>query len=322
MKRVLALLLCLALALGVVSGCAAKNKKDGAIKVIATIYPVYDWVKNVVGDNENVDVSLLVNNGVDLHSFQPTAKNITDISSCDVFIYIGGESDEWAEDVLHNAVNKDMVAVNLMDELGDRAKTEELVEGMQEENDDEHDGEHDGEDEYDEHIWLSLKNAEKLCGVIADKLGEKDSEHKADYEKNAKSYSEKLQKLDASYEKTCSEAKLDTLIFADRFPFRYLTEDYHLKYYAAFSGCSAESEASFKTLVFLADKLDKLGGHTLLTIDGSDSKLAESVIDNAKSKDVKTLTLNSMQSSVKDGETYLSIMESNLSVIKEALDLE
>ena len=314
MKRVLALLLCLALALGVVSGCAAKNKKDSAIKVIATIYPVYDWVKNVVGDNENVDVSLLVNNGVDMHSFQPTAKNITDISSCDVFIYVGGESDEWVDDVLHDAVNKDMVAVNLMDELGDSAKKEELAEGMQEEN--------DGGDEYDEHIWLSLKNAEKLCGVIAEKLGEKDGEHKADYEKNAKSYSEKLQKLDASYEKTCSEAKLDTLIFADRFPFRYLTEDYHLKYYAAFSGCSAESEASFKTLVFLADKLDKLGGHTLLTIDGSDSKLAESVIDNSKSKDVKTLTLNSMQSSVKDGETYLSIMESNLSVIKEALDRE
>lgn len=317
MKRMIALALCLVFVLGALAGCTGKVKNSDKLKVIVTIYPIYDWVKNIVGDSENVEVSLLMDSGVDLHSFQPTAKNITDISASDVFIYVGGESDEWVKDVLKEAVNKDMVAVNLIEALGSDAKEEELAEGMQGEEEEEEGGE---EVEYDEHIWLSLKNAEKLCNVIADKLGGKDGDNKKIYADNAKTYGEKLQKLDGEYAEVCKSAKFDTLIFADRFPFRYMIEDYDLKYYAAFLGCSAESEASFKTLVFLAGKLDELGTGTLLLIDGSDGKIAQSVIDNAKGKDIETLTLNSMQSAHEKDETYLSVMESNLSVLKEALN--
>ena len=312
MKKILALVVSLVLALGVLAGCLDKNQTNGKLKVIVTISPVYDWVKNIVGDSSGVELSLLADSGVDMHSFQPTAKNITDISACDVFIYVGGESDEWVEDVLKEAVNKEMVAVNLLDALGSDAKAEELVEGMQ--------GEEGGEEELDEHIWLSLKNADKLCGVIADKLGAKDKDNQKLYEDNAAAYCKKLQKLDGEYAQACKAAKYDTLIFADRFPFRYLTEDYKLKYYAAFSGCSAESEASFKTLAFLAGKLDEVGTNTLLIIDGSDGKIAQSVVDNAKSKDVKILTLNSMQSVLDKNANYLSVMENNLSVLKEALN--
>ena len=313
MKKILALVVSLVLALGVLAGCSDKNQTNGKLKVIVTISPVYDWVKNIVGDSSGVELSLLADSGVDMHSFQPTAKNITDISACDVFIYVGGESDEWVEDVLKEAVNKEMVAVNLLDALGSDAKAEELVEGMQGE-------EEGGEEELDEHIWLSLKNADKLCGVIADKLGAKDKDNQKLYQDNAAAYCEKLQKLDGEYAQACKAAKYDTLIFADRFPFRYLTEDYKLKYFAAFSGCSAESEASFKTLAFLADKLDEVGTNTLLIIDGSDGKIAQSVVDNAKSKDVKILTLNSMQSLLDKDASYLSVMENNLSVLKEALN--
>lgn len=317
MKKILALVVSLVLALGVLAGCSGNNQTNSKLKVIVTISPVYDWVKNIVGDSSGVELSLLADSGVDMHSFQPTAKNITDISACDVFIYVGGESDEWVEDVLKEAVNKEMVAVNLLDALGSDAKAEELVEGMQGEEEGEEEG---GEEELDEHIWLSLKNADKLCGVIADKLGAKDKDNQKLYQDNAAAYCKKLQKLDGEYAQACKAAKYDTLIFADRFPFRYLTEDYKLKYYAAFSGCSAESEASFKTLAFLADKLDEVGTNTLLIIDGSDGKIAQSVVDNAKSKDVKILTLNSMQSVLDKDASYLSVMENNLSVLKEALN--
>ena len=309
--------MCAVILAAVFAGCGSKKPGSGKkLKVIATIYPEYEWVKQIVGDVDNVDVELLLDKGVDLHSFQPTANDIINISSGDMFIYVGGESDKWVGDVLKEAQNKDMKALNLIEALGDSAKEEKSIEGMQSEEDE---GEGD-EKEIDEHIWLSVKNASKLCQTIADALGEKDPDNKETYSKNAKEYIVKLNELDGQYEQTCKTAKNNTLIFADRFPFRYLTDDYKLKYYAAFSGCSAESEASFQTLVFLANKLDELKLNKLIIIDGSDKKIADAVIDTAKTKDVEVLTLNSMQSSVGDNDTYLSIMQSNLEVLKKALN--
>lgn len=316
MKKVLSIIICAALMLAVFAGCGAKKPSGGKLHIIATIYPEYEWVKQITEGADNVELSLLLDNGSDLHNFQPSVKDITDISSCDVFIYNGGESDEWVDNIKENAQNKDMLALDLMELLGDKAKEETAVEGMETE---EHEEEED-EKEYDEHIWLSLKNASFLCQKIADRLSEKDPDNKDTYAKNAKAYIEKLNKLDTEYEQTCSSAKNDTLIFADRFPFRYMTDDYKLKYYAAFSGCSAQSDPKFETIVFLANKLDELKLDHLMIIDGSDDKLAKSVIDAAKTKDVKILTLNSMQSSVDYNSTYLGIMEDNLKALKEALN--
>lgn len=319
MKRLIAMIAAAALLAVVFAGCGGSKQPDsGKLKIIATIYPEYEWVKNIVGDAGGVEVSLLLDKGVDLHSFEPTAKNIVDISSCDVFIYNGGESDEWVNDVLKEAQNKSITAVDLLDELGESAKEEKIVEGMQTEPKESGSGEEGTE--YDEHIWLSLKNAEALTKRLCDKLGEKDPGNKAVYEKNADEYIKKLDALDKQYAQTVKEAKNDTLIFADRFPFRYLTDDYNINYYAAFSGCSAESEASFQTLVFLADKLNELDLNKLIIIDGSDKKIADAVIDTSKRTDVKTLTLNSMQSSIGENDTYIGIMESNLDVLKEALN--
>ena len=318
MKKIIALLLSLVLCAAFCVGCSGKKGEDGKLKIVTTIYPLYEWVKNITDGVQNADTTLLLSKGADMHSFQPTSKDIVTISDCDVFVYVGGESDKWVEDILNNARNKDMLCLNLMDALGSAAKEEETVEGMQAEQHDE--GEESDEKEYDEHIWLSLKNASALCRHIADKLGEKDNADKATFDSNASSYIAKLDALDGQYAQAIKESKNDTLIFADRFPFRYLTNDYGLHYYAAFAGCSAESEASFKTLVFLADKLKELHLTKLMTIDGSDQKIARSVIDTAGIADVKVLTLNSMQSDSGTNGSYLTLMEQNLSVLKEALN--
>ncbi len=327
MKKMLCTLLTAALiALGL-AGCGNSNNaadaaNDSNIHIVATIFPAYDWTKNILGENpENMELTLLLDNGVDLHSYQPSVQDIQKISTCDLFIYVGGESDEWIADVLSTAENKDMKVVCLMDVLGSSAKSEETVEGMQAE---EEEAEEEGEEEYDEQVWLSLKNAKTFTTEIADTIASMDSVNADTYKKNAKEYINKLDELDKNYETTISSADKKVLLFGDRFPFRYLTEDYALNYYAAFLGCSAETEASFETITFLSGKVDELSLNAVLTIDGSDQKIAQTIIDNTTTKNQKLLVLDSMQSTTKEdidsGATYISIMESNLSVIKEALN--
>lgn len=289
------------------------------ISVVTTIFPIYDWARQVVGDREGVDVALLLDSGVDLHSFQPTARDIVSISACDLFVYVGGESDEWVEDALAGAANPDRVVVNLMDALGGDIREEETVEGMEPEEEEE--GE--GEAGYDEHVWLSLRNAQKLVRAIADALGKADPAGAEAYAANAAAYIESLAALDAEYTAAREAADFDTLLFGDRFPFRYLTEDYGLNYYAAFSGCSAESEASFETIAFLAGKVDELGLTTVLTLEGGDHRIAGTVVENTRTKNAKVLAMDSMQSTTgadaANGVTYLGAMEKNLEVLKQAL---
>ena len=296
------------------------------LKIVTTIFPEYDWTRAILGAQmDDVDLTMLLDNGTDLHSFQPAVKDIMKVSGCDLLIYVGGESDQWIEDALESAQNKNMKTINLMEVLGDSIKEEETVEGMQgSEHEHEHDHEDEDEKEYDEHVWTSLRNASVICDAIAETLEEMDPENKEVYASNAAAYQEKLSDLDTEYQNTVDSAKQNTLLFADRFAFRYLVDDYGLNYYAAFSGCSAESEASFKTVTFLAEKLDELGLKTVLTIEKSDDRIAQTVIENTETKDQKILELNSMQSitsdEIADGVTYLSVMEDNLNVLKEALN--
>ena len=243
-----------------------------------------------------------------------------DISGCNVFIYVGGESDKWVTDTLEQADNPDMIVLDLLDILGDDAKDDELKEGMQDEEEVE-DGEEDPE--YDEHIWLSLRNAYNIIPAISDALAAVDSQHAEALRTNADVYLHKLIDLDEQYMETVDSSSVKTLLFGDRFPFRYLTDDYSLDYYAAFTGCSAESEASFETITFLSEKVDELGLKAILQIETSDGSIAETIKANTKTKDQQILTLDSMQAvtadRVADGETYFSIMESNLEVLKQAL---
>ncbi|MBQ9197612.1 MAG: zinc ABC transporter substrate-binding protein [Clostridia bacterium] len=300
-----------------VGGALAENEK---LSVVTTIFPIYDWVCQAAGDR--AEVTMLLDDGVDLHSYQPTAPDMLKVLSCDLFIYVGGESDAWVDSVLNAAANPDLRAICLLEALGDDVKLEETVEGMEPEEEEEGD-EEEGE-EADEHIWLSLRNAQKLMRVIADALAEIDPDSAAVYQANAAVYIDQLSALDAEYAQTVQDAEYKTLLFGDRFPFRYLVDDYGLSYYAAFSGCSAETEASFQTVVFLAGKVDELDLPAVLTIEGTSHRIAETVVDNTRDRGAKVLTLNSMQSvtaeDMKAGAAYLKIMESNLQVLREALN--
>ena len=340
MKRIIPLCLALIMTVGLLAGCGKQNEPAASdetrLRVVTTIFPEYDWVREILGDKaDNAEVTMLLDNGADLHSYQPTADDIVKISECDLFIYVGGESDDWVDDALKNAANKNMKVINLLEALGERVKTEEVVEGMQEE---EHDHDHDHEDadehddakehdheeeaEYDEHAWLSLKNAQTLCSAISSVLQQIDPDNKDTYAANASAYIKKLSALDADYQAAVDAAARKTVLFGDRFPFRYLVDDYGLSYYAAFAGCSAETEASFETVSFLAKKMDELGLPCVLTIEGAQHRIADTIVQNTAGKK-KVLTMDSMQSTtskdVANGATYLSVMEKNLSVLKEAL---
>lgn len=319
MKKITALLLALFMLVGVLAGCGKQNdtNQTDKLSIVTTIFPEYDWVREILGDKaDNAEITMLLDNGVDLHSYQPTADDIVKISDCDLFIYVGGESDEWVEDALRNAANGNMKVINLLEVLGDSVKTEEIVEGMQEE-------EYEYEEEADEHVWLSLKNAKMLVRVISKALQELDPNNKDIYAANADAYVKKLSALDAEYQAAVDAASNKTILFGDRFPFRYLVDDYGLRYYAAFVGCSAETEAGFETISFLAKRVDELKLPCVLTIEGAQHKIAETVVRNTTAKNQRVLTMDSMQSTtskdVKNGTTYLSVMEKNLSVLKEAL---
>lgn len=502
MKKILAVIATAAV-LFYFAACNKINKADnGQLKIVTTIFPEYDWVREIMGEHaKRADITLLLDNGVDLHSFQPTAKDITKIANADLFIYVGGESDEWVEDALAESVNKNMKVINLLEVMGERAKEEEIVEGMEEGHSHHHHHHHShdfadsdiqdrtlaewsgswqsvypyvldgtldevmehkakekgdrtakeykdyyttgyktdvgtinidgtsiefvkenmrdkaaykysgfyirtspsgsrqvrykfekttmggnapqyvvfsdheiapttpehfhlywgnssfeplvneatnfptyypaslskqeivdemiGHDhghgvEYDEHVWLSLRNAQVLCAAIADALCELDKKNTSTYMANYIAYSEKLALLDREYMTTINTSKRGTLLFGDRFPFRYLVDDYGLHYYAAFSGCSAETEASFKTIAFLAGKVDELDLQSICTIESGDKKIARTIIENSKEKSANIITIDSMQSTtmsdIKKGATYLGIMEQNLEELKAALN--
>lgn len=370
----------LAAALTFVACSAESNEKTPAqkkVSIVATTYPQYDWLKNVLGSRlDAANLKLLIKNGTDLHSYKPSAQDIAAIASADMVVFVGGESDKWIEKALNATPKEGRVQVNLMEALGDRVKEEEIVEGMQEETKDErrertalsdlslsahghqggtkeiaeenhehgdpsassgtedhhehaeahedHDHEHAEEAENDEHVWLSLKNAEILVKNLAEAVAKLDTANASEYHMNAALYVAKISALDAQYRAATDSAHFKTILFGDRFPFRYLVDDYGIKYFAAFVGCSAESEASFETVAFLAGKMDSLALPAIFTIDGSNGKIARAILDaSKKSKETPVLTLNSMQSvtdaQMQAGADYLSIMRENLEVLKKAI---
>lgn len=515
MKRITTCLLAVLLMATVFTACSLQapaaadqnaQRNENKLHIVATTFPQYDWARQILGDKAaDVELTLLLDDGVDLHSYQPTVEDIAKISTCDMFIYVGGESDGWVQGALKAATNQNMIVVNMLEVLGDKVKEEERIEGMEHDHEHDHDeidpdtiqdrpladwqgswttietalesgaldayvehnaeesgndfetqkaayaerwksdhtsliitgtsvdfggapanynyigyklvetdqgasvwygfkaadsatgtplyiafsdhgigGEHADEEEHgeeaheeehgaahfhlrygnesfealtavegwsptyfpsdapeeeiaetmsghshgdepesDEHVWLSLKNAQVLCAHIAGELERLDAKNAAIYASNAEAYHVKLAELDAAYQNVVENAAVKTLLFGDRFPFRYLVDDYGLTYYAAFSGCSAETEASFETIVFLANKANELALQNVMVLEGSGQSIAKTVIENTKDKNQKILVLDSMQSitarNVAAGATYLSVMESNLAVLKEAL---
>lgn len=311
----------------VLCGCQAteeaeKKGENDKIKIVCASFPEYDWTRQIVGEkNEKVQLTLIVDNGVDIHNYQPSVEDMVEIDACDLLVYNGGTSEQWIEDAVADS-KKQPRMISMMKILEEEVVEEELVEGMEAEEEVHESEALEEETEYDEHVWLSIKNAEKMVNEIANALMELDTEQSAMYTENQAAYLEQLKQLDNSYQAAVQAAKGKVLLFGDRFPFRYLVKDYGLTYYAAFPGCSAETEASFDTIIFLAGKVDEYKLPCILTIDGSDQSIAEAIQNNAKGK-VVIKKMNSLQAvseaQIEGGTTYLLTMRENLEVLEEAL---
>ena len=324
-RRLFALLLGLSL-VATSAGCAQKTATGSAgIQVVCATAPLYDWTRQITKGTTSTEQKLIIGKGTDLHSFQPSAADIIAIKNADVLIYVGGESDGWIRDALKETLNKDQKVVCLMDVLKDSIVEEEVVEGMQGEDEHDDNDDHDEKDhhheeapEYDEHVWMSLRLAAKSCKAIEEAIASVAKDDASKFKANLDEYVSKLEALDKQYDEMVKSARLDTMVVADRYPFRYLAEDYKLKYSAAFVGCSAETEASFETVKYLADKIKALDAKTVLTIENSDGKIAKTVIETSGKTDVKIEALDSMQS-CGDELDYLSVMTGNLEKLKAAL---
>ncbi len=311
-KKLLILLSALTLLL---AGCGQKQGSQ-KLQIVAAIFPEYDWVRQIVGDDDSVELTLLVDDGVDPHSFQPAVSDMVTAANCDLLIYGGGESDQWLTKL--EATNPNRETLVLLPLLGAQAHQEEVVEGMEAHEEDEP----ENDAEMDEHVWLSLRNASLFCQSITEALCRLNPEKADIYRANLAAYQQQLDALDVEYQQAVSAASQHTIVVCDRFPFRYLVEDYGLNYYAAFPGCSAETGASFETVVFLSNKVMELNLSALLVTEGSDGRLARTVAENAGNEQMPVLTLNSMQSvSAEQAKalSYLSVMTDNLTVLQQAL---
>lgn len=312
MKKSLSIILIICLLLCCLSMIACDSLDSDKTSIVCTIIPEYDWVLNVLGDEkDNFNITCLCSNGVDVHSYQASINDTIKISTCDLFIYAGGESQEWVDDVLANAKKQDKIVIKELDVIGDRALVEEEINGE----------EHEHEEELDEHVWLSLINAKLVVNEIAKQLGIIDPANKEKYLANADAYNAELSSLDEKYKEAISNGDKKLLLFGDRFPFRYMVEDYSLSYYAAFSGCSTEVNASVGMIIDLAKKVDDNNLSTVLKLEDSDGRIAQKIMESSSATQV--LTLDSMQAitmkKYNNGHTYLYAMTQNLDVIKLAL---
>lgn len=291
--------------------CNPALKESGKIKVVCTVFPVFDWTKEITKDCDDIEVILLEDDGTDMHSYQPTVKDLVNIEDCDVFIYIGGESEEWAKEYSKEHPSGKRTDICLMDEISLDIlleNNEGIILAEEEEE----------EEAYDEHIWLSLKRSIKCVDVIGGALKDKTSDS-SKIEENINSYTEKLSALDKEYGEYFSNHPR-TLIIADRFPFRYLAEDYGFKYIAAFPGCSAESSISFVPVVELSEGLKNSDDNVVFITESGNKELADTVIDQS-GKDAKTVIIDSLQSvnlnKINEGASYYSLMKSNLDAFKQ-----
>lgn len=330
MKKCLLILVLAGIMALVVGGCStdsiASEKEDSAISIVCTVFPSYDWIREIVGDSENFELTYLMDSGFDLHNYVMSTEDMIKIKESDILIHVGGESDEWVDKLLENGGLENVRVVNLLELLGDLAKDAPNIEGVEEheEHEHEHEDEEHKEQEHgsEEHIWVSIKNAKKLVRELSNIVVEYDKENLNSIEQNTNVYLKELDDIDKNYYAALTNSTKNTVVFADKFPFMYLFEDYGIHYYAAFNGCSAESEASFDTIAFLSDKVNELNLNSIFILRGSDRSIAQTVIRNTSSKNQNILELDSMDTV--NGEDakemrYTDLLQKNLEKIIEGL---
>lgn len=311
-KSALSIFTAVLLLTGLLSGCGAapvKETASGGLRIVATIFPAYDFARAVASGAGSV--TMLIPPGSEIHSYEPTPQDILAIQNCDLFIYNGGDSDAWVDDIL-SSIDGGVAVVRMTDCVPQ--VQEEDKEGMYVHR------EADGGAEYDEHVWTSPVNAQKICAAIEKAASEKDPANAALYAANLAAYSQKLGELDSAFRDAVSGAKSRTLIFADRFPARYFTEEYGLDYYAAYPGCAEDSEPSAKTVAFLIDKVRETGAPYVLYIEFSNEKMADTICEDTGCGKLQFNSCHNVSKTDFDnGVTYLDLMQKNIETVKEAL---
>lgn len=324
MKRFISALLITAMLISAFTGCQSSSsasgegiKKDGAkkISVVTTIFPQYDFTRQIAGDK--ADITMLLAPGAESHSYEPTPQDIIKIKNCDVFIYVGGENDQWVKSILDSIDTSKIKVISLLDSV--KPLGEETKEGMEAEAEDP--GNPNDGIEYDEHVWTSPQNAVTITNVIRDVLCYSDQKNADFYNANAAEYTKKLENLDSEFKDVVDNAKRRTVVFGDRFPLRYFTEEYGLDYWAAFPGCSTETEPSAATVAFLTDKVKEEKIPVVFKIELSTGNVAKSI---AEATGARVLTFyschNLSKKEFEEGATYLSMMQKNVEALKEALN--
>lgn len=314
-KKVLSFLLTVAL-LCTVTGCSNTEKEEknaGKLRVVATVFAEYDFLRNIAGDVIELDMLMLP--GADLHTYDPAPKDMKMVQDADLFVTIGGESDAWADKIIESVSSDKLRTIRLMDCV-DNVVEEELVEGMQEE--EEHDEE---EKEFDEHVWTSPRNAMQIVQKLCDTLCSMDSVNEAEYRKNTKQYMAELETLDQQFTDVIENGNRREIIVADRFPFRYFADAYQLKYYAAFPGCSTQSGASAETIAFLIDKVREDGIPVVFHMELSSEQMCDAICGETGAKKAQLNAVHNISKKDFDNGTgYLELMKQNVKVLKEALN--
>lgn len=329
MKKLLTILMFLSLAWGLGACAETEPPMDsGKTCIVTTVFPAYDFARQIAGDC--ADVRLLVPPGAETHSFEPTAKDILTLQSCDLLICNGGESEAWLEEItegLEGSVNR-LSMLACVDALEEEAK--EGMQGVHEHDHEDHDGheghedgdheEHEEGPEYDEHVWTSPVNASLICRAICAELCAVDGANADIYQANLEAYCSELEKLDGAFRQTVSAGKRDTLIFADRFPVRYFTEEYGLDYYAAFLGCADDAEPSAKTVAFLIDRVRETDIPAVFYIEFSNQKMADVICEDTGCRKLLFHSCHNVSvEELENGVSYLEMMWANLEAVKEAL---
>lgn len=308
-----------------ISGCGKTEKvqkSDGKISIVTTIFPYYDFVRQLAGDKANV--RLLLSPGSDPHSYEPTPSDIVAIENCDLFIYNGGESDEWVDGVLSSIENKNVKVMKMMEYVTLRYEQsmDHNHEHAEHEDMDDNDEGHDHEDgeEYDEHIWTSIRNAERMSASIADELISLDSKNSDYYNEKKADYISSLDSLDKKFTEVANNKKRDTLVFGDRFPFLYFVSDYNLGYECAFPGCSHETEPSTAVVSHLIDFTRENNIPVVFYLELSSGKIAQIISEDSSAKTMQFSSCHNVtKEDFENGATYISVMEQNLEALKEAL---
>jgi zinc transport system substrate-binding protein len=292
-----------------------REKTEGAIQVVTTIFPPYDFVRSIAGNK--VNLTMLLPPGAESHSFEPTPQDIIMVRNCDVFIYVGGESDAWVETILESIDTSRMEIITLMDCV--EVVEELIVEGMQDEEEEDEPGREE-ETEYDEHVWTAPRNAQRIVQKISGVLQQRDASNAAEYRQNTTAYLQQLTDLDAAFQNVINSAKRKTLVFGDRFPFRYFADAYGLSYFAAFPGCSTETECSAATVAFLINKVRAEQIPVVFHIELSNEKIADTICEETGAKKLLLHAVHNVSKREFDGgATYYNLMSNNVRNLREAL---